>query len=200
MGPDDELTDACVDRLLLSGEPVRRCATFADLEVLPTASLIVLAPFPAVFGGVGHRAWADDLVDGIGPVVTAISEAGGGTVTLVVHAGAPVGPVVPSAEGPAVAAAVAVIREIARSSRNHGVTANVVRTGILDHPMVHSARRGDPDLAEEVTRAVARTPLRRPVMVDEVAAAVGFLVSDGASYVNGVTLPVDAGLTMGSGG
>jgi NAD(P)-dependent dehydrogenase (short-subunit alcohol dehydrogenase family) len=35
----------------------------------------------------------------------------------------------------------------------------------------------------------------RTARLEEVAAAVVFLMSDGATYVNGVALPVDGGLT-----
>ena len=42
---------------------------------------------------------------------------------------------------------------------------------------------------------VDQTPVGRTATLEEVAAAVVFLMSDAASYVNGVTLPVDGGLT-----
>jgi NAD(P)-dependent dehydrogenase (short-subunit alcohol dehydrogenase family) len=44
-------------------------------------------------------------------------------------------------------------------------------------------------------RHIARNPSKRPGRPEELAAAILFLLSPAASYVNGVLLPVDGGLT-----
>lgn len=41
------------------------------------------------------------------------------------------------------------------------------------------------------------TPTRRFTTADDVVSVVRFLASDGASYVDGITIPVDGGHTMG---
>lgn len=50
----------------------------------------------------------------------------------------------------------------------------------------------NPKLAE---RTVAANPMRRVARAEEVSAAILWLLSDEASFVNGVALPVDGGLT-----
>ncbi|MEH3053609.1 MAG: SDR family NAD(P)-dependent oxidoreductase [Patulibacter minatonensis] len=74
-----------------------------------------------------------------------------------------------------------------------GVTANCVAPGVIDTAMVrrHEGRF-------DLDAAVAKIPAERLGEPAEVAAAIGFLVSDGGAYVNGTTLRVDGGLSVGS--
>ena len=51
-----------------------------------------------------------------------------------------------------------------------------------------------PDLVKKYADSI---PLGRLGTVDDVAAAVEYLASDGARYVTGALLPVDGGLGMG---
>jgi 3-oxoacyl-[acyl-carrier protein] reductase len=86
-------------------------------------------------------------------------------------------------------ALIGITRSLAREVGSKGVTVNVICPGLLDTEMTSHLT--------EQARAyyVDQTPLRRAAHLEEVAAVVRFLMSDDASYVNGVTIPVDGGLT-----
>ncbi|MFM7531359.1 MAG: SDR family oxidoreductase, partial [Rubrivivax sp.] len=49
---------------------------------------------------------------------------------------------------------------------------------------------------EERRRHLHRIPLARPGKAEEIAAAIAFLASDEASYVNGAVIEVSGGLTL----
>ncbi len=70
-----------------------------------------------------------------------------------------------------------------------GVRINAVAPGVIDTPMT-AATRADP---ARLAGFLRRTPAGRLGQPDEVAAAVLFLASPLASYINATTLPVDGG-------
>lgn len=87
-------------------------------------------------------------------------------------------------------------RSIARENARYSVTANCVLPGPIRTPMVERAVAG---FGEKIIDDMARlTLLRRLGEADEVAAAVGFLASAGASYITGEALGVSGGMGCGA--
>ena len=82
-------------------------------------------------------------------------------------------------------------RAIAREYGPRGITANVVTPGPIDTDMLGAL--------PEAKRAemAGMIPIGRLGRAEEVAAAVWFLASDEAAFVNGAVVPVDGGLGMG---
>jgi 3-oxoacyl-(acyl-carrier-protein) reductase len=86
---------------------------------------------------------------------------------------------------------VGMARSIARELGTRNITANVVAPGFIPTDMTDA-------LPEEVrAAALKQIPAGRYGKPEEIAAAVTFLASDAAGYVNGAVLPVDGGLGMG---
>ena len=73
--------------------------------------------------------------------------------------------------------------------RAPSIRVNAVSPGVIKTPML--TLDSDPAMLGDFLDT--SVPLRRLGQADEVAAAIAFLLSDAASYITGVDLPVDGG-------
>ena len=73
-----------------------------------------------------------------------------------------------------------------------GIRINAVCPGSIDTPMAHSLTGGDPEVLKDLVKL---EPIGRLGKPEEIAAAVLWLCSPGASYVIGHPLLVDGGYT-----
>jgi enoyl-[acyl-carrier protein] reductase I len=91
--------------------------------------------------------------------------------------------------GVAKAALESIVRYLAWDLGDGAIRVNAISAG----PVRTLAARGIPGFGTMAERVVERTPLRRDISADEVAAAALFLASDLSVSVTGETLFVDAG-------
>jgi NAD(P)-dependent dehydrogenase (short-subunit alcohol dehydrogenase family) len=73
-----------------------------------------------------------------------------------------------------------------------GIRINAVCPGVINTPMVSDILKGQAEAMKEIMRD---QPIARLGRAEEIAAAVLWLCSPGASFVLGVALPVDGGYT-----
>lgn len=97
-----------------------------------------------------------------------------------------------SVYGIAKAGLIHMTRALALEWADHGIRVNAVAPATIDTPSRTSVI-SDPKIREQM---LARIPMRRFGTPDEVAAAVMYLVSDGAGFVTGHTIVLDGGLSI----
>jgi len=85
-------------------------------------------------------------------------------------------------------------RSVARAHASDNIRANVVMPGMIDTPHVAAFIR-DSQSTSASDRAAA-VPMRRQGSPWEIAEAALFLASDASSYITGICLPVDGGLSI----
>ena len=88
-------------------------------------------------------------------------------------------------------------KHLSREQGQHGVTVNSIAPGYIDTDRLRYLYSTGADPDEARRRDAEEIPLRRFGAPEEIASAAAFLCSTAASYITGVTLLVDGGLTRG---
>ena len=108
----------------------------------------------------------------------------------------------PSAYAVAKAGVLHLTKLAAADLARHGIRANAVQPGFIN-TNIFTASLGIPDTMKDAARAAIRQmssnaqPVKRPGEPADIANAVAFLASEAAGFVNGTSLLVDGGLTLG---
>ena len=87
------------------------------------------------------------------------------------------------------------VRTWTNELKDRKIRANVISPGAVDTPMFDDQYPSKEGAAEARKQITAMTPLARPARPEEIASAALFLASDQSSYIAGIDLPVDGGLT-----
>ena len=124
-------------------------------------------------------------------VLPIMQERGGGAIVLISSGSASIGEHRRVAYGVSKAAIEQLGRHVAARYGRDGIRCNVVAPGFI---LTDTAARGVPEAGR--ARLAEQNPLGRLGTPDDIAHAVGFLLSESAAFVNGQVLRVDGGLTI----
>lgn len=107
--------------------------------------------------------------------------------------GSPFSPMYSFAKG----GVIALVRSLALAWAQDGIRVNAIAPGTVETPgLAGFFRIDDPEEVERRKAAFVQTiPMARAARPEEIASVAVFLASDMASFVTGVTIPVDGGMT-----
>ncbi|KII75948.1 SDR family oxidoreductase [Vibrio renipiscarius] len=124
------------------------------------------------------------------PLFAAMCEKGGGRVINISSVNGIKGQFGQTNYSAAKAGMIGFSKALAAEGARSGVTVNVVAPGYTLTPMVEMMK---PEALEFIKNQI---PMNRLAEPEEIAQAVGFLVSDAGAYITGETLSVNGGLHM----
>ncbi len=158
--------------------------------------------FPATVVDVGEEAWQRSLDVNLKGVMLGSRHAipemlrtGGGSI---INTASMLGLVASPRQAPYAAAKGAVVmltRQMAIDYAPRNIRVNCLCPSEVNTEMNRRFIAESPDPEAELRRVLARIPMDRMAEPEEIASAALFLASDDSSYITGVALPVDGGLT-----
>ncbi|MDO9500079.1 SDR family NAD(P)-dependent oxidoreductase [Falsiroseomonas sp.] len=177
----------------------------AALDAIGPATLLVTAagtlgptrPLPEVTEAEFDQVFAVNVKGtwlALKAVLPRMAAAGGGAVVTIASGSGIVGNAVFPTYSASKGAVVLMTRSVATGHAMQGIRANTVCPGQIETPMLRGVFEQLGDRAAGVEAMFrAKNPSARFGEVHEVTAAVLFLLSDAASYINGAALPIDGG-------
>ena len=86
------------------------------------------------------------------------------------------------------------VRSLATEVSGHGVRVNAIAPGWIETPMMRKALDGDLARRDKI---LSRTPANAFGQPDDIGRAAVYLSSPAASFITGVCLPIDGGVSIG---
>jgi 2-hydroxycyclohexanecarboxyl-CoA dehydrogenase len=187
---DRAAVDAALDKVRAELGPIRILVTAAGLDAFERFTDITPASWERILAvnltGTFHCiqvAVPDMLQARWGRIVTISSSSAQSGAPRMAHYVA------------AKAGVIGLTRALALDLARHGITVNVIPPGMIDTPMLRRAAAGG-DIGELEKTAARVVPVGRPGTPEEVAAACGFLCSDGAAFITGQVIGVNGGMVL----
>ena len=129
-------------------------------------------------------------------VIKPMRVAGGGSIIFTASIGGLVGSMLSPVYSATKSAIVGMTRSMAYRLAKENIRVNTICPGLTDTPMLPKFLSRGADAAQSAKNTEkyrAEVPMGRLAKPEEIASAVLFLASDDASYVTGISLPVDGG-------
>lgn len=117
-----------------------------------------------------------------------------GRIVTIISDAARVGEPMMAAYAAAKAGAAGLMRSIASEVGRHGITANSISLGTMRTPLTEDRWTGLDD--REMAKMLPGYSVRRPGLPDDVAGLIGYLVSPGATWITGQTIPLNGGYSV----
>lgn len=124
-----------------------------------------------------------------------IAKGKGSIINMSSVAGAVTGPVNRLVYSASKAAVAGMTRAIAKDHVTQGVRCNAIAPGTVDSPSLHERLRATGDYEAAMKAFIARQPMGRIGMPEEIAALVAYLASDESAFTTGAIHVVDGGWT-----
>ena len=121
-------------------------------------------------------------------------DAGWGRVVTIISDSARIGEPKMAAYAAAKAGAAGLMRAISKEVGRDGITANSISLGTMRTPLTEASWVGLDE--QHIAARLRGYPVRRPGLPGDVAGLVGYLVSPGASWITGQTIPLNGGYSV----